>query len=164
MGRVRRLPFRGSAGSKMFVVSRVVRGRRAVWRATRACSSHSGGLPPVWTPQNIDEGTFHGIADDTLHAIDEALTDSDVPPSAMDVQLTDGVLTIGLTDSGTWVLNKQTPNRQLWLSSPISGPKRFDYLPNSKAWADTRDQLNLGELLQQELSSALHTDIRLDSL
>lgn len=72
----------------MFVVSRVVRGRRAVWRATRACSSHSGGLPPVWTPQNIDEGTFHGIADDTLHAIDEALTDSDVPPSAMDVQLT----------------------------------------------------------------------------
>lgn len=50
------------------------------------------------------------------------------------------------------------------LLNTYSGPKRFDYLPNSKAWADTRDQLNLGELLQQELSSALHTDIRLDSL
>lgn len=31
----------------------------------------------------------------------------------------DGVMTVRLGDLGTYVLNKQTPNRQLWLSSPV---------------------------------------------
>lgn len=26
------------------------------------------------------------------------------------------------------MLNKQPPNRQIWLSSPVSGPKRFDWV------------------------------------
>lgn len=26
------------------------------------------------------------------------------------------------------MLNKQPPNKQVWLSSPISGPKRFDWV------------------------------------
>jgi len=29
------------------------------------------------------------------------------------------VLTVKLGELGTYVLNKQTPNRQLWLSSPV---------------------------------------------
>lgn len=29
---------------------------------------------------------------------------------------------------GTYVLNKQPPNKQIWLSSPISGPKRYDWV------------------------------------
>lgn len=31
----------------------------------------------------------------------------------------DGVMTVKLGDLGTYVLNKQTPNRQIWLSSPV---------------------------------------------
>lgn len=31
----------------------------------------------------------------------------------------DGVMTVNLGDLGTYVLNKQTPNRQIWLSSPV---------------------------------------------
>lgn len=30
-----------------------------------------------------------------------------------------GVLTVRLGDRGTYVLNKQPPNKQIWLSSPI---------------------------------------------
>jgi hypothetical protein len=30
-----------------------------------------------------------------------------------------GVLTVKLGKHGTYVINKQTPNRQIWLSSPI---------------------------------------------
>jgi frataxin len=30
-----------------------------------------------------------------------------------------GVLTIRLGDKGTFVINKQAPNRQIWLSSPV---------------------------------------------
>ena len=29
-----------------------------------------------------------------------------------------GVLTVRLGDNGTYVLNKQPPNKQIWLSSP----------------------------------------------
>lgn len=39
-----------------------------------------------------------------------------------------GVFTIVHPDKGTYVLNKQPPNKQIWLSSPISGPKRFDWV------------------------------------
>ena len=39
----------------------------------------------------------------------------------------DGVLTVNLGgEQGIYVINKQTPNRQIWLSSPLSGPKRLD--------------------------------------
>lgn len=31
-----------------------------------------------------------------------------------------GVLTLKLGDKGTYVINKQPPNKQIWLSSPIS--------------------------------------------
>ena len=30
-------------------------------------------------------------------------------------------------EHGTYVLNKQGPNRQIWVSSPVSGPLRFDF-------------------------------------
>ena len=47
--------------------------------------------------------------------------------SEADPTLADGVLTVKLGGTfGTYVINKQTPNKQLWLSSPVSGPARFD--------------------------------------
>lgn len=35
------------------------------------------------------------------------------------------------------MLNKQPPNKQIWLSSPVSGPKRYDYVATSTATAST---------------------------
>ncbi len=43
-----------------------------------------------------------------------------------DVSLASGVLTIELPGHGTFVINKQVPNKQIWLSSPISGPARLE--------------------------------------
>ena len=49
--------------------------------------------------------------------------------SEADPTLADGVLTVKLgVKFGTYVINKQTPNKQLWLSSPVSGPARFDLI------------------------------------
>ena len=39
-----------------------------------------------------------------------------------------GVLTLVVEGVGTYVLNKQPPNKQIWLSSPVSGPKRYDWV------------------------------------
>ena len=60
-------------------------------------------------------------------------------------------------DKGTFVLNKQTPNRQLWLSSPVSGPWRYDAAPPAGAapreWRYRRDGHALHARLEEELAA-----------
>ena len=56
-----------------------------------------------------------------------------------DISLAMGVLTVDLGGGrGTYVVNKQSPNRQLWLSSPRSGPSRFDWDGESEQWVRPR--------------------------
>lgn len=50
---------------------------------------------------------------------------------------------------GTYVINRQTPNRQIWLSSPTTGPKRYDYINSN--WIYKHDGISLHQLLQTEL-------------
>lgn len=79
----------------------------------------------------------------------------------------DGVLTVKISDKhGTYVINRQTPNRQIWLSSPVSGPKRFDYVPSEEdenigKWVYKHTGEGLHELLQKELAPVI-TDVGLD--
>lgn len=60
------------------------------------------------------------------------------------------------------MLNKQPPNKQIWLSSPVSGPKRFDYVVTGESmnqkegageedWVYLRDGTSLAEVLRKEL-------------
>jgi len=51
-----------------------------------------------------------------------------------DINFADGVLTIEMRGDKTFVLNKQAPNKQLWLSSPISGPQRFEWHEKDLYW------------------------------
>ena len=73
-----------------------------------------------------------------------------------------GVLTLAFPPNGTYVLNKQPPNKQIWLSSPITGPKRYDYVLLSEGqdakegtgrgeWVYLRDGSSLTELLEKEI-------------
>uniref|UniRef100_A0A8D2KU98 Frataxin, mitochondrial n=1 Tax=Varanus komodoensis TaxID=61221 RepID=A0A8D2KU98_VARKO len=77
--------------------------------------------------------------------------------------LQSGVLTVKLgVNKGTYVINKQTPNKQIWLSSPTSGPKRYDW--TGKKWVYSHDGVSLHELLAKELSAALGTKLDLTNL
>ena len=63
------------------------------------------------------------------------------------------------------MLNKQPPNRQIWVSSPVSGPKRYDWVVRGEGgggkgegegggdgeWVYLRDGSTLGELLEREV-------------
>ncbi|MCJ1465968.1 Mitochondrial chaperone Frataxin [Pseudocyphellaria aurata] len=65
-----------------------------------------------------------------------------------------GVVTLTFPPHGIYVLNKQPPNKQIWLSSPVSGPKRYDYvrLPDGRFdWVYLRDGSLLTDLLSGEL-------------
>ena len=56
----------------------------------------------------------------------EALIDDNPKLLEADVTLASGVLTLLLPHPfGTYVINKQSPNQQIWLSSPQSGPIRY---------------------------------------
>mmetsp|Transcript_17107 Transcript_17107/g.35135 ORF Transcript_17107/g.35135 Transcript_17107/m.35135 type:complete len:250 (+) Transcript_17107:247-996(+) len=94
-----------------------------------------------------NESEYHTIADETLEdiqdAVEIAIEDNDVGADAAgddeeepEVVFASGVLTMGFPPHGTWVLNKQTPNRQIWWSSPISGPRRYEY--DGETWVYTR--------------------------
>ncbi|KAJ1993361.1 Mitochondrial matrix iron chaperone [Coemansia umbellata] len=72
-----------------------------------------------------------------------------------DVEYSSGVLTLRLGEKGTYVINKQPPNKQIWLSSPVSGPERYDFDCKHKAWFCRHTDESLGALLSREISSAL---------
>lgn len=65
----------------------------------------------------------------------------------MDVDINGDVLTI-TTENGVYVINKQQPLRELWLSSPISGPYHFSY--DAPKWRSKMGDY-LGEILTREL-------------
>lgn len=76
----------------------------------------------------LTELEFEKCAETTLHALTDFfdLLPDRLPTHAdFDVSYSMGVLTLHVSPKiGTYVINKQTPNRQIWLSSPLSGPKR----------------------------------------
>ncbi|KAI1438563.1 mitochondrial chaperone Frataxin [Xylaria sp. CBS 124048] len=112
-------------------------------------------------PADITEAQFHELADDCIddllakyEKMQDARTDIDVEYSA-------GVMTLKIDHIGTYVINKQPPNKQIWLSSPVSGPKRYDWVviregqdqkqdSASANWIYLRDGSSLGELLRRE--------------
>ncbi|XP_007890841.1 frataxin, mitochondrial [Callorhinchus milii] len=114
----------------------------------------------------LDDASYEKLAEETLDALAEFFEDlADRPfvPKDYDVTFGSGVLTVNLgRDLGTYVINKQTPNRQIWLSSPTSGPKRYDWTGNS--WIYSHDGILLHELLTKEFSTMLKTEIDLTPL
>ena len=71
------------------------------------------------------------------------------------IVFSDGVLKITLAKNKNFVLNIQRPNLQLWLSSPISGPQRFEFDLNSQKWKNNRNSEDLLEILNKELNDIL---------
>jgi len=63
------------------------------------------------------------------------------------------VLNVVVGDQGTFVLNKQAPNLQLWLSSPVSGPLRYYYSCEGTAWLNQRDDHELLALLASDFEA-----------
>ena len=84
---------------------------------------HFCSLPPTDAEYAREANeALESLSDKFSEVVEEVEEWSDADPT-----LADGVLTVRLGGRpGTYVINKQTPNKQLWLSSPVSGPARFD--------------------------------------
>ncbi|KAL8910924.1 MAG: hypothetical protein Q9171_003829 [Xanthocarpia ochracea] len=132
------------------------------------------------TPEPISIDQFHRLADQYIDNLVSKLEELQEERRDVDCEYSAGVLNLDFPPAGTYVFNKQPPNKQIWLSSPISGPKRYDYvlIPSSSPetsetstggdgaarsgvgsegqekkadWVYLRDGSTLSELLKEEL-------------
>ncbi|RKP39812.1 hypothetical protein BJ085DRAFT_19878, partial [Dimargaris cristalligena] len=109
----------------------------------------------------LTESDYHDVSTHTMESLLDYLEEFGESTSlpGFDVEYSSGVLTLELGEHGTYVINKQPPNKQIWLSSPLSGPKRFDYDTTEGKWFYSRDQTTLDGLLNQELSAVFNQAI-----
>ncbi|XP_076960077.1 frataxin, mitochondrial-like [Bidens hawaiensis] len=111
----------------------------------------------------LHEEEFHKLADSTiLHLLDKIEEYGDaVDIDGFDIDYGNQVLTVKFGSLGTYVLNKQTPNRQIWMSSPVSGPSRFDWDQTAEAWIYRRTKAKLLETLESEIQQLCGEPIKL---
>ncbi|PSR80061.1 hypothetical protein BD289DRAFT_374671 [Coniella lustricola] len=94
-------------------------------------------VKPVLT--ELSDQEYHDLADEFLLAIQDRLEEVAEKNDQVDVEYAAGVLNVTFPEIGTYVINKQPPNKQIWLSSPISGPKRYDYVVYGEGQAHKED-------------------------
>ncbi|KAK8038913.1 frataxin [Apiospora rasikravindrae] len=113
-------------------------------------------------PDEITDQQYHELSDAYLDRLLVHLEDRQDTSDDIDVEYSSGVMNIR-TKQGDYVLNKQPPNKQIWLSSPLTGPKRYDWVVVSEdqsskqdtavgAWVYLRDGSSLTELLRNEIN------------
>ncbi|VVC27087.1 Frataxin,Frataxin/CyaY,Frataxin conserved site [Cinara cedri] len=110
---------------------------------------------------NQNEIEFMHACNETLESLCEyfeEIVENSPQLDNPDITFSDGVLTLQLGPPyGTYVINRQTPNKQIWLSSPKSGPKRYDF--DGTKWIYKHDDVSLHELLTIELSTIFSIEV-----
>lgn len=101
-------------------------------------------------PTTLTDHQYYRLADDSLNLILLELEEIADSNPDLDVEYSDGVMNVTIDSAGTYVINRQPPSKQIWLSSPLSGPKRFDYIEGT-GWV-YKDGTELKQLLKTEWS------------
>jgi len=113
------------------------------------CSNADGEMP---------KAEYDDICDELFEKLETTLLELENTDVDFDSDYSQGVLTMRLNGK-TWVINKQSPNRQVWWSSPYSGPKRYGYDRETKQWLNTRDNHNMLKLLFEEVRDETGLDL-----
>ena len=117
-------------------------------------------------PAEVSLETFHLAADETLQGITQIMEDyaDDNLTQEMDVDLAGDVLNVGLGARGHFVLNKQSPNQQIWMSSPVSGPQRYDFRADTLSWYCRRESKGLLSMLADDFEALTGERLSFDEL
>ena len=79
----------------------------------------------------MPESEFHRAVDEVLRRVEAAVEAHE----ALDADLESGILTIGCPDGTKVIVNRQTPNREIWVAARSGG---FHFAARDGAWRDTR--------------------------
>jgi iron donor protein CyaY len=103
---------------------------------------------------------FNTATEQFFNILQDRLEQSDIELNTdVESQYNDGVLTLRHKHN-TWVLNQHSVTRQIWLSSPVSGPSKYNWYNEKKLWLNERDGVRkLSDLLSDEWSDALQCKV-----
>ena len=104
---------------------------------------------------------FNSVSEGSLNDLLERLESKENSlPATFDAEYSQGVLTLKFDPKTVYVLNKQPPTEQIWLSSPFSGPRRFEWKESDSTWRDVRNsETELIQFLKLELSEQLKFEL-----
>jgi len=94
----------------------------------------------------MNETEFHGAVEAVLARIERAIEGSD----ALDCDLEAGILTVTCPDESRVIVNRQTPNREIWVAARSGG---FHFRWKDGEWRDTRSNEELFASLARILAS-----------
>ncbi|KAJ2710597.1 Mitochondrial matrix iron chaperone [Coemansia spiralis] len=128
-------------------------------RMRRSYTAEHSSPGAAFTVSALTDCQYAAAADTAMDKLVQFLEDvgDRIALDDYDVEYSQGVLTLAIGGTGTYVINKQPPNKQIWLSSPMSGPERYDFDLAHDAWFCRHTGESLGSLLARELSQALGT-------
>ena len=97
---------------------------------------------------DMTETKFVEVAIKTLEGIHNKLDEYNLT----NLELHDSVLEFSI-DEKNWIINLQRPNKQIWFSSPITGPQRYEY--NKNTWLEVRSKRDLEIVVISEIKSLI---------
>ena len=108
-------------------------------------------------PFSVKKIDFNSVSEGSLNNLLEKLESKENSlPTTFDAEYSQGVLTLKFDPKTVYVLNKQPPTEQIWLSSPFSGPRRFEWNSADETWRDVRNcEIELNEFLRKEFKENL---------
>ncbi|OSI14680.1 iron donor protein CyaY [Neisseria dentiae] len=77
-----------------------------------------------------------------------------------DCQLSGNVLTIEADDGTQIIVNRHTPNQELWIAAKSGG---YHFAENNGRWLATRDGSEFFAVLNQALSAAAGEEVRVEA-
>jgi len=97
----------------------------------------------------MTESDFHRAVDAAFARIEASVEAED----RLEADLEGGVLTITCPDASRIIVNRQTPNREIWVAARSGG---FHFASREGAWRDTRSgeelYASLARLIEQQAS------------
>ena len=94
----------------------------------------------------MNETDFHRAVDAVLARIERSVEASE----ALEADLESGILTITCPDDSRVIVNRQTPNREIWVAARSGG---FHFRSREGEWRDTRSGEELFASLDRILAS-----------
>ena len=97
-------------------------------------------------PGIMTESEFHRAVDAVLERIESSVE----AEKALDVDLEAGILTVTCPDASRVIVNRQTPNREIWVAARSGG---FHFTFRDGEWRDTRSGDELFACLARVIES-----------
>jgi len=99
------------------------------------------------SPIQMAESDFHERVDAVLAAIENEVEAAD---AGIDSEINAGILTLEFDNRSKVIVNRQTPNREIWVAAKSGG---FHFHFDGAVWRDTRTGESLESLLARVISA-----------